>query len=107
MKKTILVALFSGYATFCVVAHGAESRMSGVGAEARFGGVVLPNPLDTPNATRMRPPVLPGHAMPEVRIDASAIRQLVKEKKITPLPDAADKFHGEHRSVDDDKGSQK
>lgn len=68
MKKTIRITMFYGLAALCFAAHAAESRE--------------------------RPPVLPGHAMTEVRIDASAIRQRIKEKKISPLPDAVNKFHG-------------
>lgn len=85
MKKIILITMFYGFAAICVSAHATETRQR-------------------PTA---RPPALIGNAVPEVRIDASAIRQRIKEKKIIPLPDAADKFHGEHRSAEDDKGSQK
>ena len=81
MKKTLLIAMFSGLTTVCVTPHAAESRE--------------------------RPPTLAGKPGVEVRIDASAIKQRVREGKITPLPDAVNKFHGARsRSTEDKKRSQ-
>ncbi len=81
MKKTLLIAMFSGLTTVCVSAHAVGSRE--------------------------RPPTLAGKAGGEVRIDASAIKQRVREGKIIPLPDAVNKFHGTRsRSTEDKNRSQ-
>lgn len=60
--------IFSGWLLLCVSAHAAEK----------------PLPL-----------LLPSNKTPlEVRIDPSSVPQMVKEGKIKPLPDAANRLHG-------------
>ncbi|MDA8328084.1 MAG: hypothetical protein M0Z83_03825 [Betaproteobacteria bacterium] len=68
MRKLKLNMIFSGLLFLCASAHAAEK----------------PSPL-----------LLPFNKTPlEVRIDPSSVPQMVKEGKIKPLPDAANRLHG-------------